>query len=107
MHILVLETFVGPRPEGMQCRHLDGDETNNHISNLCWGTVAENHRDKILHGTSNRGERHYGTKLKDDDVLQIRRRVASGERQRVIAEDFQVAISVVSAIVRRITWRHI
>ncbi|KKL84217.1 hypothetical protein LCGC14_1966890, partial [marine sediment metagenome] len=28
VHRLVLETFIGPCPEGMECRHLDGDQTN-------------------------------------------------------------------------------
>jgi len=27
IHRLVLETFIGPCPEGMECRHLDGDQT--------------------------------------------------------------------------------
>ena len=38
VHRLVLETFIGPCPDGMECRHLDGDRTNNHIFNLAWGT---------------------------------------------------------------------
>ena len=29
IHHLVLLTFVGPRPEGMEVRHLDGDPLNN------------------------------------------------------------------------------
>lgn len=44
-HRLVLETFVGPCPEGMQCRHLDGVGTNNDVANLRWGTASENRRD--------------------------------------------------------------
>ncbi len=50
VHRLMLETFVGPRPEGYICRHLDGDPTNNHLSNLCWGTPRENYDDTIRHG---------------------------------------------------------
>ena len=34
VHRLVLEAFVGPCPEGMVCRHLDGDRTNNRVENL-------------------------------------------------------------------------
>jgi hypothetical protein len=55
-HRLVLEAFVGPCPEGMECRHLDGDTQNNHVSNLRWGTKKENYEDKRLHGTDNAGE---------------------------------------------------
>ena len=42
VHRLVLVTFVGPRPEGMECLHLDGDPGNNNLPNLRWGTHKEN-----------------------------------------------------------------
>ena len=37
VHALVLTAFVGPRPEGMESRHLNGDRRDNHLANLCWG----------------------------------------------------------------------
>jgi hypothetical protein len=46
VHRLVLESFVGPRPDGRECRHLDGDRVNNALTNLTWGTRAENNADK-------------------------------------------------------------
>lgn len=49
VHRLVLETFVGPCPEGMEARHLDGDPNNNDLANLCWGTHLENMRDRARH----------------------------------------------------------
>lgn len=49
-HRLVLEAFVGPCPEGMETRHLDGDPTNNKVCNLAWGTVEENRWDTVKHG---------------------------------------------------------
>lgn len=51
VHRLVLLAFVGPPDEGKQCRHLDGDPTNNNLSNLRWGTPAENNADQVSHGT--------------------------------------------------------
>src|SRR5262245_38045005 len=48
---LVLLAFVGPCPEGMECRHLDGNPQNNHVDNLRWGTSAENTEDQRRHGT--------------------------------------------------------
>lgn len=50
VHRLVLETFVGPCPDGYETRHLDGDPSNNHLANLAWGTKAENGRDAASHG---------------------------------------------------------
>jgi hypothetical protein len=51
VHRLVLEAFVGPRPANYECRHLDGDKTNNRISNISWGTRRENQLDNVRHGT--------------------------------------------------------
>lgn len=51
VHTLVAEAFHGSRPTGAQCRHLDGDPTNNAASNLRWGTPSENILDAVRHGT--------------------------------------------------------
>lgn len=107
VHALVLTTFVGPRPEGLQCRHLDGNPANNHVSNLAWGTPLENEQDKILHGTKQRGEKGNGAKLTEEDVLEIRRRAASGETQTSIAKDFSVDRTRICRIVLRKTWAHV
>lgn len=50
VHRLVLETFVGPCPEGMECRHLDGNPSNNLLDNLAWGTREENIEDNRQNG---------------------------------------------------------
>lgn len=51
VHALVLEAFVGPCPEGMQTRHMDGDKANNTLGNLSWGTPSENILDCVRLGT--------------------------------------------------------
>lgn len=43
---LVLEAFVGARPEGMEVRHLNSNPQDNRLSNLAWGTKQENTDDK-------------------------------------------------------------
>lgn len=50
VHVLVLEAFVGPRPEGYDGCHNDGDPTNNHLSNLRWDTRSANSYDCVKHG---------------------------------------------------------
>jgi hypothetical protein len=50
VHTLVLEAFVGPRPDGMVTRHLDGDPSNNRLSNIAYGTPRENSLDRVRHG---------------------------------------------------------
>ena len=63
---LVLLAFVGPCPEGMNCRHIDNDRTNNHLSNLAWGTCLDQHNDRVAagHCCLNRSGRPKGAKNK-------------------------------------------
>ncbi len=51
VHKVVLMTFVGPRPDGMITRHLDGNPANNRLENLTYGTPRENNLDRTRHGT--------------------------------------------------------
>ena len=52
VHSLVAEAFIGPCPEGMEVRHRNGDQTNSRLSNLTYGTHADNMQDAIRHGTN-------------------------------------------------------
>lgn len=51
VHRLILETFVGPCPEGYETRHINGDTTDNRLENLAWGTHSQNMKDRLEHGT--------------------------------------------------------
>lgn len=53
VHVVMLESFVGSCPEGMESRHLDDDPSNNRLSNLCWGTRGQNMRDRVFNGIHN------------------------------------------------------
>lgn len=77
VHTAVLAAFVGPCPTGMECRHLDGDHSNNKFGNLVWGTRQQNVDDKIRHGRQPRGELSGTAKLTESDVLEIRSRIGS------------------------------
>ena len=50
VHRAVLEAFVGPAPEGTEACHLDDNPANNKISNLTWGTRAQNMVDRTRNG---------------------------------------------------------
>lgn len=51
VHKLVLLAFKGAAEEGQMCRHLNGDPTDNRLSNLAWGTGSENQNDAVRHGS--------------------------------------------------------
>lgn len=55
--VLVLEAFVGPRPLGMECCHNNGDELDDRVANLRWGTKKENAQDTLRHGHNDRKNR--------------------------------------------------
>lgn len=42
VHILLLEAWVGPRPDGQVASHTDDDRTNNTLSNLSWTSQRTN-----------------------------------------------------------------
>lgn len=52
IHQLVLAVFVGTRPEGLVVRHLNGNSRDNRLSNLAYGTAAQNAQDAIAHGVN-------------------------------------------------------
>ena len=47
---MVLETFVGPRPEGHEVLHANDDQSDNRLENLRWGTHVENCQDRRRNG---------------------------------------------------------
>ncbi len=105
IHTLVAEAFIGRRPDGMECRHLDGNAENNNFRNLAWGTHQQNIDDRNSHGTSNQGERQGSHKLTEKDVLEIRR-IYCGHGVR-LAQRYGVKKATIFAVVARRTWKHI
>lgn len=104
VHQLVMLCFVGKPPDGMEVRHLNGNPRDNRLSNLTYGTPLENAADRSAHGTQTSGERHHRAKLTDEQVGIIRSRLSSGEKARVIAEDFGVSRSCISMIACGQNW---
>lgn len=50
VHLLVLETFVGPRPPGGWGRHGPIGISDNGVWNLSWGTPSDNAYDRVRDG---------------------------------------------------------
>ena len=105
VHVLVLETFVGQRPEGHQGAHGDGYKSNCRLSNLRWSTPRENNADKIAHGTLLHGEGIGSSKLKRGQVDEIRSRRSAGEKSSRLAAEFGVHPNTIWHITSGRHWR--
>ncbi|MGN6653719.1 MAG: HNH endonuclease [Rhodanobacter sp.] len=104
IHDLVMRTFVGPRPSGLEVCHNNGNSHDNRATNLRYGTAKENGLDRIKHGRSNRGETHGNSKLTADQVRDIRRLREEGHKAIRIAERFGISASTVTQLCRGTRW---
>lgn len=108
IHRLVLTTFVGPCPDGMEALHgPDRNRQNNKLCNLRWGTRADNEYDKIAHGISNRGERQWNSKLTSGDISEMFGMQKAGHSQTTIARYFRIHPSHVSKTFSGQRWAHL
>jgi hypothetical protein len=110
VHRLVLVTFVGPCPDGMECCHTNGIRTDNRLENLRWDTPSENNYDLSRHHGGHpwcRGSCHPKSKLTETDVYEIWRLVRSGMSHRAIAERFGVVPQTISCITAGKSWRYL
>jgi hypothetical protein len=101
VHQLVLETYIGPRPFGMETRHMNNIRDDNMLSNLRWGTARENGADKRLAGTG-KGVRNGRAKLTEDDI-----RIIRSMRPCDAARQFEIDEQYASLIRTRKRWGHV
>jgi hypothetical protein len=104
VHHLVAESFIGQKPKGLHCAHLNGNKTDNRSDNLAYVTPAENERHKVAHGTKAIGSRQGAAKLTEEQVRQIRARHAPG-KGATLAREYGVSQSTISSIIRGQWWR--
>ena len=117
VHRCVAKLFLEPIEGKDQVNHIDGDKTNNCISNLEWVTQKENqehawieglhtmtqeHKDKL--SVSNQGK---GAKLTEQEVRLIFELFNSGSDQIPIAKQFNTSSKHISAILSGKYWAHL
>jgi hypothetical protein len=105
VHQIVALTFLGEKPLDKEIRHIDGNKLNNHLDNLAYGTKKENAKDKKLHGTYLFGENIHNAKLKNNDVINMRKMREEGFLLKDISSKFGIAVSTAGRVCRGITWR--
>ncbi len=110
---LVLETFVGLCPDGMECCHCDDNRSNNQLSNLRWDTHANNVKDGYRNGAKRSritGEQTSQSKLNNEMVALARQLRATSPKFWTwdrLGTKFGVDRMTIKKAVERKTWRHV
>lgn len=107
VHRLMLETFVGPRPEGTEGCHKNDIKIDNRPENLYWGTHSENMKDAFRNGgRDTHGEKNSRAKLNTLQVRIIRRLIELNSlTQAEIGRIFNVGQTAISCIKLNKRWK--
>lgn len=108
VHRLVAKAFI-PNPDNLvQVNHIDGDKTNNTVSNLEWVSRSQNIKHAYSTGLMNsdhlKGSKHPNSKITEEVVKDIR---SSNLKNKELAEKYNISSATVSNIRNRITWKHL
>ena len=107
-HRLVWTFFFGIIPGGMEVNHKDGNKSNNNPANLELLTPSQNvkHAYRKLKVNDRRGENNTFSKLKNSDVVDIRRSRKCGQSVKDIARRHKVGISAIYRVISGNAWSH-
>lgn len=100
--VLVCTAWHGPKPfPKAKVLHKDDVPDNDHPSNLYWGTDSDNRQDAITNGI------HSGGHLTDEDVIEIKKRYASGKwSQRDLGYIYGVSGATICRAINDYPGRH-
>lgn len=107
IHRLVAQTFI-QNTDKTKCiiNHKDGDKLNNFYKNLEWCTTQENTHHAKVNNLVNYGEKCHKSKLKEVDVLNIRKEYKKGDAYK-IANKYNVTPHLIYLIINREIWKRI
>jgi hypothetical protein len=108
VHRLIGRAFIEGYAPDLSINHIDGNKLNNSLGNLEWVTLARNTQHQWEIGLVNlRGENHPSHKLKEPEVIEIRKLIKSGVSCNSIALKLGVSPAIIYKIRDRKNWAHI
>lgn len=109
VHRLVAKAFLETIKDHNEVNHIDGNKTNNCVTNLEWSNRVKNiqHSFDIGLQIPLKGEDIGNSKLKQEEVLEIRRLLTQGITQTVLAKIYKVHQGTISNIKLKHIWKHI
>lgn len=106
-HRYAWELENGPIPDGTVIMHTCDNPRCVNPSHLHLGTQVENIADRMTKSRQARGVTHSEAKLTGIQVVEIRRKVASGATPQVLAAEYKVSKATIYNIAARRIWKHI
>lgn len=106
VHTLACEAIHGPSPSRKHLvAHSCGQGQHGCVNprHLRWATQVSNLADRVTHGTIIRGEKTHTSKLKEEDIRNIRA-LRGSLTQKELALRFGVCRSNISAVLLGLTW---
>lgn len=103
IHRLVATHFLKEqRQPGMIVHHMDGNKLNNRADNLQWVSYSYNIKHAYLNGLniSQKGEKHFASKITNKQVLEIRDMLDRGLTYTEIAPKYGVSTTCIGSIKR-------
>lgn len=98
----------GPAPTPMHdAAHSCGNRACVNKRHLRWATRTENQADRFLHGTDDRGEKQYRSRLTTGQVTDIIRTQPRGSEVRRLAAELGVSRGAIYSIMRGKNWKHV
>ena len=107
VHDLVAGAFIGPKPEGLQVNHIDGDKRNNTPSNLEYVTRNENMEHASKTGLMASGTNHPQSKLTPHSVESLRADKQAGASYSKLAAKYGVSIATAFNADKGNNWSHV
>ena len=104
IHRIVATAFIENPKNKKEVNHIDGDKSNNRVSNLEWVTSLENKKHSVRNRFNAFGERHGRSKLKSSEVESIRKMIDEGVFIKDIANMFGVHRETIGRIKRGKAW---
>lgn len=102
LHSLIARTFLGECEDGMEINHIDGDRSNNAVSNLEYVTHSYNN----LHAYRTLGRKvGMPNKINREQACEIRILAAQGVSYSALSERFGITPNSIKSVVKFITWK--
>lgn len=108
IHRIVADHFIDNPKNLPVVNHINAIKSDNLVSNLEWCTQKEN----VIHSwnmnlcTANSGSKCNLSKLKEEDVLSIRK-LRETKKSKEISKLYNISERTIRDIVNRVTWKHI